>query len=203
MKGLETTIEIEHALSVRLYNYEGNRIQFHCTCYITREKENIFFPIREVVAKEGVVTCRCLVSDLWPADTARRPEWGEFTLKEQLKIYEAVKQEVCQRHYGDYAFRLHEMGGLMRQAIFKMGRKGEKYKFTESEAPRFYCDGGWRVLVELQFPVDDRHSIVAGWHDDRCSGKGVNARISLSCIPLECQQEFFILMARRRAALYI
>ena len=203
MKGLKTTIEIEHALSVMLYNYEGNRIQLHGRCDITREKENTFFPIREVVAREGVVICRCFAEDLSPADTARKPVWCEFTVKEQQKIHEAVKQEYYQRRFGDFAFRIHEMGKLMRSAIMKMGRLGEKVKFTESEAPRFFYDGGWREVVELQFPDDDRHCIMAGWHDDRCSNKGVNARIALSCLPMECQQEFFVLMARRWAASHI
>lgn len=198
-----TKTEIEHDLSVMLYNYDGNRIALHVRCDITREKENVFFPIREVVAKEGVVTCRCFAEDLRPADTARKPVWSGFTVKEQQKIHEAVKQEYYQRKYGDFAFRVSEMGRLMRSAIMKMGSRGEKYRFTESEAPRFYYDGGWREVVELQFPDDDRHCIMAGWHDDRCTGKGVNARIALSCLPLECQQQFFVLMARRRAGLHI
>lgn len=203
MKKLTSTIEIEYDLSVMLYNYDKNCIQLHARCDITREKENVFFPIRKVVAREGVVTCHCFAEDLRPADTARKPVWCEFTIKEQLKIHEAVKQEYYQRKYGDFAFRIHEMGKLMRSAIMRMGREGEKFKFTESEAPRFYYDGAWREVVELQFPDDDRHAIMAGWHDDRCSTKGVNARIALSCLPLECQQEFFVLMARRRAGLHI
>jgi len=203
MKRLETSIEIEHDLSVMLYNYDESRIILHGRCDIVREKENVFFPIREVVAREGVVTCRCFAEDLSPADTARKPVWCEFTVKEQLKIHEAVKQEHCQRRFGDFAFRIHEMGKLMRSAIMNMGRRGEKYKFTESEAPRFYYNGNWREVIELQFPEDDKHCIMAGWHDDRCTGKGVNARIALSSLPMECQQQFFVLMAKRRAGLYI
>ena len=203
MKGLETTIEIEHALSVMLYNYDESRIILHGRCDIVREKENVFFPIRAVKACQGVVLCYCDKEDLRPAQTAREPVWCESTVKEQLKIYEAVKQEYYQRRFGDFAFRIHEMGKLMRSAIMKMGRRGEKYRFTESEAPRFYYDGGWREVIELQFPDDDKHCIMAGWHDDRCTGKGVNARIALSCLPLECQRDFFLLMAKRRSALYI
>lgn len=203
MKRLATSIEIEHDLSVMLYSYKGKRIVLHARCDIIREKENVFFPIREIVAREGVVTCHCFAEDLSPADTARKPVWYEFTIKEQLKIHEAVKQEYYQRKYGDFAFRIHEMGKLMRSAIMKMGKKGEKFKFTESEAPQFYYDGAWREVVELQFLDDDRHAIMAGWHDDRCSTKGVNARIALSCLPMKCQQEFFVLMARRRAVLHI
>lgn len=203
MKSLETTIEIEYALSVMLYNYEGNRIQLHSRYDITREKENTFFPIREVVAREGVVTCRCFAKDLSPADTARRPEWGEFTLKEQLKIYEAVKQAYYQRKYGDFAFHLDSLAEEMRKAILQMGKRGETVKFTESEAPRFYHDGAWHEVIELQFPAYEPLSIMAGWHDDRCSGRGANAHMGLSCLPLECQREFFLLMARRRAASHI
>ena len=203
MKRLETSIEIEHDLSVMLFNYYENRIELHARCDITREKENVFFPIRKVVAVEGEVKCCCYPEDLRPAKTAREPVWGEFTIKEQQKIHEAVKQEYYQRKYGDHAFRINEIARLMRNSIFKMGRKGEKYKFTESEAPRFYHDGAWREVTELQFPEDDQHAIMAGWHDDRCSSKGVNSRIALSCLPIECQQEFFVLMARRRAALHI
>lgn len=203
MSKLTSTTDIEQDLSVMLYNYDESRIILHGRCDIVREKENVFFPIRAVKACNGVVLCYCDKEDLRPAKTARDPIWGKFTLAEQQKIHEAVKQEYYQRRYGDYAFRLHEMGKNMREAIRKMGRRGEKVRLTESEAPRFYYDGGWREVIELLFPDDSSQAIMAGWHDDRCSGKGVNARMALSCLPLECQRDLFLLMARRRAASHI
>lgn len=196
-------IEIEHDLSVMLYNYNESRINLHGRCDIVREKDNVFFPIRSVKAFEGTVICYCDREDLHPTATARNPVWSEFTLAEKKKIHEAVKQEYYQRRYGDYAFRIHELGRDMREAIRKMGKRGMKVKFSDSEAPRFYYDGGWREVTELHFPLDDQHAIMAGWHDERCSNKGVNVRIALSCLPLECQRDFFMLMARRRAASHI
>lgn len=202
MNKLTSTSDIENNLSVMLWNYPGNTIYLHERCLITREKENIFFPIRYVSAMEGVVTCYCNGKDL-TVSTARNPEWKAFTLQEQLKIHEAVKQEYYQRKYGDFAFHLDMMGKNMRKAIMDMGRYNENYRFTESEAPRFFHDGAWRVVTELQFPPDDNLAIMAGWHDDRCSARGVNARMALSCLPLECQRDFFLLMCRRRAASHI
>lgn len=202
MSNLTTTPDIENSLSVMLWNFPGNTIYLHERCDITREKENIFFPIRAVEAREGVVTCFCNHKDL-SVSTAHKPVWEELTLKEQLKIHEAVKQEYYQRKYGDFAFHLDEMGRDMRKAIMDMGRHNETCRFTESEAPRFYHDGAWRVVTELQFPPYEHMAIMAGWHDERCSTKGVNARMALSCLPLECQRDFFLLMCRRRAALHI
>lgn len=202
MKKLTSTTDIEQDLSVMLYNYSDGTLWLHERCLITREKENVFFPIQGVKAREGVVTCICSTRDLLPS-TSRKPVWSEFTLSEQLKIHEAVKQEYYQRLYGDFAYLLDSMGKDMRKAILKMGRHNENYKFTESEAPRFYHDGAWRVVTELQFPPDDNLAIMAGWHDDRCRNRGVNARMALSCLPLECQRDFFLLMARRRAASHI
>ena len=202
MSKLTSTTSIEHSLSVMLWNYPGKTIYLHERCDITREKENIFFPIRAIEAREGVITCFCNHKDL-SVSTAHKPVWESFTLKEQLKIHEAVKQEYYQRKYGDFAFHLEELGREMRKAIMDMGRRNETYKFTESEAPRFYYDGAWRTVTELQFPPDAQRAIMAGWHDDRCLNKGVNARMALSCLPLECQRDFFLLMARRRAASHI
>ncbi len=202
MNNPTTTSEIEHSLSVMLWNSDHNTIFFHERCDITREKENVFFPISGVEAKEGVVRLYHNERDLVVV-TARRPVWKEFTLKEQLKIHEAVKQEYYQRKYGDFAFRIDETVRKMNEAIRLTGRKGEKYRFTESEAPRFFYDGAWRVVTELEIPKDDAQAVMAGWHDDRCTGKGVNARMALSCLPIECQRAFFLLMVRRRAALHI
>ncbi len=202
MKKLTSSFEIEHDLSLMLYCSDRHSIVLHERCDITREKENIFFPIREVVAREGQVTCRCRMDDL-KVSTSRKPVWCEFTLKEQLKIHEAVKQEYYQRKYGDFAYRLDETAMLLRSSLIKMARRGEKVKFTESEAPRFYHEGAWREVTELQFPEDLQHGIMAGWHDDRCLGKGVNSHMNLCCLPMECQRDFFLLMARRRAVSHI
>lgn len=203
MTKLESSSDIGHSLSVMLWNYDRQSIVLHERCDITREKENVFFPIREVRAREGVVECLCCRDDLH-VSTSRKPVWEEFTLKEQQKIHEAVKQEYYQRKFGDFAFRINELAMSMRNAILKMGKGGEKYRFTESEAPRFFHDGAWREVTELQFPDDMlKGAIMAGWHDDRCKAKGVNARMSLSCLPMECQRDFFVLMSRRRAASHI
>ncbi len=137
MSRLETTSDIENSLSVMLWGYSENTIFLHEKCFITREKENIFFPVTGIKAREGMVTCLCGKEDLG-LYTSRKPVWEEFTLKEQLKIHETVKQECYQRRFGDYAYSLDVLAANMRKIIFLMGRKGEKYRFTESEAPRFY-----------------------------------------------------------------
>lgn len=211
MKNLTSSAEIENSLSIMCWGFSGNTIWFHEDYDITREKENVFFPIAGIEAREGAVRCIASGKKRMAIPTARKPVWESFTLEEQLRIHEAVKQEYYRRQYGDFAYQLDVMTAKMRESILSMGRRGEKVRFTESEAPRFYHDGAWRTVTELRFPDSLRPeqpgapvpSIIAGWHDDRCLAKGANARMSLSCLPIECQRDIFLLMCRRRAASHI
>ena len=69
-------------------------------------------------------------------------------------------------------------------------RKNLKIKFTETQAPRFYFDGGWRDITQLSIEFFSNASVTFGWHDDRCSGKGANAFVSSAQISTEILLQF-------------
>lgn len=71
--------------------------------------------------------------------------------------------------------------------IFKelQERKNMKIKFAETEAPRFYYDGGWRDITQLSIGLISPESISFGWHDERCSNKGANAFVYSAQISTE------------------
>lgn len=68
--------------------------------------------------------------------------------------------------------------------------KSLKIKFTETQAPRFYFDGGWRDITQLSIEFFSNASVTFGWHDDRCSGKGANAFVSSAQISTEILLQF-------------
>lgn len=76
--------------------------------------------------------------------------------------------------------------------IFKelQERKNMKIKFTETEAPRFYYDGGWRDIIQLSIGFMSPESILFGWHDERCSNKGANAFVYSAQISTEILIQF-------------
>lgn len=76
--------------------------------------------------------------------------------------------------------------------IFKtlQERKNMKMKFTETEAPRFYFDGGWRDIIQLRIDFMSPESIAFGWHDERCSDKGANAFVYSAQISTEILIQF-------------
>ena len=69
-------------------------------------------------------------------------------------------------------------------------RKNLKIKFTETQAPRFYFDGGWRDITQLSIEYFSNASVTFGWHDNRCSGKGANAFVSSAQISTEILLQF-------------
>lgn len=69
-------------------------------------------------------------------------------------------------------------------------RKNLKIKFTETQAPRFYFDGGWRDITQLSIEFFSNESVTFGWHDDRCSRKGANAFVSSAQISTEILLQF-------------
>ena len=69
-------------------------------------------------------------------------------------------------------------------------RKNLKIKFTETQAPRFYFDGGWRDITQLSIEFFSNASVTFGWHDNRCSGKGANAFVSSAQISTEILLQF-------------
>lgn len=69
-------------------------------------------------------------------------------------------------------------------------KKNLKIKFTETEAPRFYFDGGWRDIIQLSIGFMNTKSVAFGWHDERCSGKGANAFVYSAQISTELLIQF-------------
>ncbi len=69
-------------------------------------------------------------------------------------------------------------------------RKNMKIKFAETEAPRFYYDGGWRDITQLSIGLISPESISFGWHDERCSNKGANAFVYSAQISTEILIQF-------------
>lgn len=69
-------------------------------------------------------------------------------------------------------------------------RKNMKIKFTETECPRFYFDGGWRDIIQLSIEFFSNSSVSFGWHDERCKGKGANAFVSSAQISTEILLQF-------------
>lgn len=64
--------------------------------------------------------------------------------------------------------------------------KNRKVKFTETQAPRLYFDGGWRDIIEIKegfFGGVD--GLQFGWHDSRCAGHGVNAYVGSAQLSTE------------------
>lgn len=53
--------------------------------------------------------------------------------------------------------------------------KNGRIKFSDTEAPRLYFDGGWRAIIVVKQDFMDATNCAFGWHDDRCSQKGANA----------------------------
>ena len=68
--------------------------------------------------------------------------------------------------------------------------KNMKIVFTETEAPRFYYDGGWRDIIQLSIGFMSSNSIAFGWHDKRCSNSGTNAFVYSSQISTEILIQF-------------
>lgn len=68
--------------------------------------------------------------------------------------------------------------------------KNMKIKFTETQAPRFYYDGAWREIIQLSIEFMSNNSVSFGWHDERCTGKGVNAYVYSAQISTEMLLQF-------------
>ena len=72
--------------------------------------------------------------------------------------------------------------------------KNMKVKFTETQAPRFYYDGAWREVIQLSVEFMSNQSVAFGWHDERCSGKGVNAFVYSAQMSTEMLLQFHELL---------
>lgn len=88
--------------------------------------------------------------------------------------------------------RLATLRKEILEDIFKalQERKNMKIKFTETEAPRFYFDGGWRDIIQLSIGFMSPESVSFGWHDERCAKKGANAFVYSAQISTELLMQF-------------
>lgn len=88
--------------------------------------------------------------------------------------------------------RLNTLRKEILDDIFKalQERKNMKIKFTETEAPRFYFDGGWRDIIQLSIGFMSPESVAFGWHDERCANKGANAFVYSAQISTELLMQF-------------
>lgn len=75
--------------------------------------------------------------------------------------------------------------------------KNMKIKFTETQAPRFYYDGGWRDIIQLSAGAVFDHSVMFGWHDERCSVKGANAFVPSAQISTDMLLQFHELVCSK------
>lgn len=75
--------------------------------------------------------------------------------------------------------------------------KNMKIKFTETQAPRFYYDGDWRDIIQLSVGAVFEHSVMFGWHDKRCSGKGANAFVPSAQISTDMLLQFHELVCSK------
>lgn len=71
--------------------------------------------------------------------------------------------------------------------LVMQGTKKQRIKFTDTQAPRFYFDGGWREIIEIkQGFFGGPEALLFGWHDARCSASiGANAFVGTAAISTE------------------
>lgn len=76
--------------------------------------------------------------------------------------------------------------------------RNSKIKFSETEAPRFYFDGGWREIIHVGINFMSPNACQFGWHDDRCSNKGANAFVYSSQISVDLLLEIYELIISKK-----
>lgn len=76
--------------------------------------------------------------------------------------------------------------------------KSMKITFSETEAPRFYFDGGWRDIIQLRVDVMSPSSMSFGWHDERCTSNGANAFVYSAQISTEILVQFHELIYSKK-----
>ena len=170
--------------------FDGSQMFLLDSDVVIRHKDEIYAMVEGIeVAGEDVYVLMSGNNEMsWEED---------FSVAEMEKIYDAVKYEKTVRENGDCRTALGEFKAMLRNGIYSVAKGVKKFRFSETEAPRMYIDGGWRELISLEMPEDSRHDMIVGWHDERCSNKGVNARMTFGRIPAELMVEFYELVCRK------
>lgn len=76
--------------------------------------------------------------------------------------------------------------------------KSGKIKFTETEAPRFYFDGGWRDIIQVSQGFMNTGDCRFGWHDDRCANKGANAFVYSAQLSVDLLLQIYELIQSKK-----
>lgn len=78
----------------------------------------------------------------------------------------------------------NEMLADLCQAV-QATKKG-MLRFTDTQAPRMYFDGGWReiVVIKLGF-FESANGLLFGWHDERCGSNSANAFVGAASLCTE------------------
>lgn len=118
-----------------------------------------------------------------------------FTLSSITNVYIEVRKTLFERANGDFVNKLRNLRNGLMVEIQKMAA-GKTFKFDDTKSPRMYYDGGWRSIIKVSVPVDDKYSTIVEWHDERCSVKGGNAKTGLGNCPTETQVEVYDLICQ-------